>query len=370
MAKHLHDLEAAEVSIVKRGANKRKFLVLKSADGGDSTVKKLMKMLMGADKNAMAKVAKAVEGMGGTEPGAGIDDRAQQALKAVGRILEPFKDQITDDMVDQVLSEIGIQCDDGGGMGGEEDGTADGDVAKAHMEAMKEWAIPEKIKSIHHTEAMKSAMGAYKSAVEKLGYAMYPSPQPDMTNKGADGADKGGDVEKQAIMKSDGTLNLEAVPAEVRPAVELIYKAQVAEKNRADSLAAELKKERDTRREKEFVAKADSFTHFSGDKAKLAKDLMALQDASQAAYDTMISNLELVEKQAKQIDQDIFREIGTGRAGITGGDAYAKIEALADGMVQKSTDGLTRDAAIQKVLGTTEGKKLYAEYKSTREKGV
>src|SRR5271157_2952072 len=120
--KQLHTLEPVEVSLVGKAANKKKFLIFKNRKGKTMTVAEQVKqMIAKADPKAMAALEKVVKEMSGgkkevykwkgEEPNSSVgqlDERAQAALKAVGRILQPHSDQIHSGHLKEVADAVGV----------------------------------------------------------------------------------------------------------------------------------------------------------------------------------------------------------------------------------------------------------------------
>lgn len=327
----------------------------------DPKIMTQVEKVLKAHMEEMAKANPPQPNADGSMPAApAMDPQVVAALKAVVRILTPFKDKINDGLLDSVLSQAGFDMSQDGE--GDEDEGDDGTT----------------IKEEHLQGGMAAANNAYKEHMEKLGYQKYPTAQMAMKEKNVDLTDEEEEdeaedfkVSKEAIMKADGSLNLEAVPEAVRPAVEAIYKGQQEAVKKAAELEATLKKERDERRAKEFIAKAETFKHYVGDKAALAKDLQALSDSNNELYEKIVKQLEATDSQAEIVAKAAFKEIGSQLPGNTGThDAWAKIEKLAEGVVAKSDKVMTQANAIESVLLTREGQALYEEYKNSRKDRV
>lgn len=364
-----------------KGANKRKFLVLK-AQQNEAIRKELSDLVSSTDPKIIARVEKILKeykmkSEDGSE--AALDPKVEAALKAVVRILTPFKDLISDELLDSVLEESGVfkKTSEDPGQEGQnktaeshedddlddemDDDNEDGPLSKK----------PDGVSKEHHEEAKKSASMAYKSHLEKMGYEKYDSPPAKNTNKSKNGEpDKGDEVAKLAITKEDGSLNLEAVPEEVRPAVELIYKSNQELIKKNAELAEGLKAERSDRRLKEFVAKAESLKNYTGDKQKLAKHMMDLSDANPELYKSFEENVMATEKQAEAVSKSLFAENGSAMSNPGGSSAEAKISASVDQIVQKSDGKVTKEQAYEKFMMSQEGQKLYAEFKSERKGGI
>lgn len=363
--KRLTNLEPAEVSAVKRGANKRKFMVFKSTE--KMSRDEMLKSIMGADPKIMAKVEKVLKSMADepSEQGEGtLSPRAQTALKAVVRILLPFKDEISDEALDTVLTEAGFRFNDEHENAGEQ-------MSEAGKKEGGMMGIPAKADGVsaeHHSAAVGEAEKAYKAHIGKLG---YPAAEPKMKSAGQEGEmeasgekdDLQGKAEKSAVGKSAET-DLSKLPKEV----QAIYKSNISLVQKVGEVEKQLKEERTERRRKEFIAKASTYKHYTGDRAELAEHMMELSDVSPKLFEAFEKNLEAVESQKVAISKSTFSEIGSSLA--SQGTTWEKIEQSAMGWVQKSGEKVTKEEAVAKFLGTPEGQKLYNEHQTQRPGGI
>lgn len=91
----LSDLEAVEVSLVPRAANKKKFLLLKSEGGNE--MDEILKALIEAeldDEQNVDKVLKAGK----------VSDKAANAVKGALKLLNAFKDELPKDIMNTLAS--------------------------------------------------------------------------------------------------------------------------------------------------------------------------------------------------------------------------------------------------------------------------
>ena len=145
--KQLHDLEASEISLVAKGAIKRKFLVTKSADDDedDEEVEKMKKtaeevqkafaakvkgMMANGNQSVMEKVdshikkyntdrgavdaapettSESVAQEQGETTDTPLTEEANAAIKAIVRILGGFKDQLDPQLLHEVLEIVGFK---------------------------------------------------------------------------------------------------------------------------------------------------------------------------------------------------------------------------------------------------------------------
>lgn len=374
----LFNLEPAEVSLVTKGANKKKFLIFKSANGGVMpNAKEIIEMMRKSDPAAMAEIEEVVKAMPG-DPAGGVeslmDPKVAMALKAIARILLPFKDQITYDQICEVLQAIGIPMDSAFD-DTNDDPTLD-DIDNEDPDNMEEELDPNITKE-HMEEANKAASDAYCGYMKKMGFEKYPTPPNnagDPVNKKnkvkkndkpiSPESGKEDLVEKAAIIKADGSLDLSAVPEAVRPAVELIYKGQQDAVKKAADLETQLKVERDERVSKEMSAKADSWKHLGLPKEDVIKSLHEAHANGKESFERVCKMFDASNAQVEK--SALFKEIGSNREGTKGDGSWQTIEKAALGFVEKSGQKMSAAEAVTKFLDTPEGSKMYGEYKAER----
>ncbi len=407
--KRLYDLDPAEVSLVPRGANRKKFLVYKSLKGSEMGKKQDLEIrnlinsvspetMKKVDKVLKAMHAKAEKAAGDMEPGKEssvykmpedgesapdhkpLSDRAQAALKAIARIMAPFKDEITDEHVGAVAHEVGI--------GGSKSEPSDESTPKDEMEkdddVMMEkevGAIPEGVKEEHHSEALEMAKKSYADHLHKMGYRKYPDAEMQQKSKdemckakdkkAKDMEDEDEEEEESVgkVAKSAGTLDLSAFPKEQRSQLEMIFKSNQDLVKKNLELEEALNTERDLRITKEFDERARTFKHLGVENAKLSKILKSLASTDVEAYKEVESVLKSADRQLGA--GNLYGEIGTRRSGS--GDpssAEARLDALVEQVVQKSDGAQTKEQAYEAVLKTAEGKRLYGEFKAARKDGI
>jgi hypothetical protein len=343
----------------------RKYPSLKPVNKEKSMDKELLEKIKNADPEVMKKVEKVLkehneiykedDGSGGLSP------RAQAALKAVVRILTPFKEEINDDVLDHTLGAAGF-----GVMEDRDGGPAD---LGSPMEG--EAGVEKEMNPDHMAEAKEIGEKAYKEHLAKLGYQKYPPAEMQMKSKAkpldgddSDEDEEEEDVSKQAVTKADGTLDLSAVPASVRPALEAIYKGNQELVKKNVDLESQLKTERDQRKNKELVEKADSFKHLGLPKEDIVAQLKEADERGKESFERVCKNFEALDSQAK--NSKLFTEIGSSGEGRTGSTNWEMIEKAAEGAVAKSGQALSKEAAVEVFLKTKDGQKMYKQYKDER----
>jgi hypothetical protein len=382
----LYDLETDEVSLVPRGANKKKFLVFKSLKGKKEMANKKVKKDAGG--LAPRKDSAVYKDPGMNEPMAHEDgaaynrplsDRAQAALKATARILAPHKDELKHEHVAHAMKEAGIHH--GAGEEGHD----------KEEEAMKEEAYPEKVTEEHQAEALeeakKSFEKAYKEHLEKLGYRKYPDNQEavksahhmeDEDDDDDDGVEKSGvakgltneedSVSKSKVYKS---VDLSVFPENQRRQLTDVFKSydervrELVRKN--DELHMEVRKRDEEAKEKELIAKAAEFKHLGLEREEIVETLRDASKLGEKAYARVVKQFEALNTQAKS--GGLFNEIGT-KGNTPAGDADAQIEQLVNSIVQKSDGTRTREEIYAEVLMSAEGQKIYRDYKVNRKGGA
>jgi hypothetical protein len=359
---HLLNLEPHEVSLVDKGANLRRFLVLKS-DGGAVNYNELRAKIAKADPDALKRVDKVLKEFrvkkaddDGSTEGTPLADRAQTALKAVVRILAPFREELDPLAIHEVLDAAGFQLTEDGKVTKKADDDKKDDKKKFPFEKAGD------VSKEAHEEACKAAEDAYKSAVAKLGSRQSADAKAELTNKASDKDDKEkDDVEKSAIEKALG-----GAPAELKPVVELIFKANAELVQKNDALLKQVTELRDAERSREVVAKAASFDKIGVKQEDLVAVLKGIGDNKELVEKVhgLLSAANEQVKKAGEFKGGLYGEMGTSQVGftMTGGDAWSKIEAGAMGMVQKSATPITKAAAIDAFLQTPEGRELYNQH--------
>lgn len=150
------------------------------------------------------------------------------------------------------------------------------------------------------------------------------------------------DEDEEDMMKS--------VPEAVR---EMLNKAKVE----ADDARAELRKEREERRDAEFVAKAQSaWGLLPVDASEVGKAMRRLTDVDAPLAETIAKALDAANAQAESAN--IFAEIGTAGRPDTG-DAYGKVQAMAKSLVADGKASTVEQAVVDLISADPN---LYHDY--------
>ena len=279
MPKRLSDLDVVEVSLVPKGANRKKFLLMKEVNGMD--MEELYKIVMETELEDEDKVDEVLK--------AELSDKAANAVKGALRLLNAYKDELPKNIIKTLADLIG-------------------------------YGYPEPAEKAKKDE-------------EEYG---YPKPK---------------------VKKEDGSLDLEAIPEEVRPAIEALWKEHEEAVRKAEELEARLQEERDRQLTKEFVAKAAEFRNLSAKPDDLGPVLKRISELSAEDYGLIESVLKAADEALE--GNRLLEEIGSG---MSGGEIMGEVEGLAQQLVQK--DGLTHEQAVDRVL--TMHPELYRRYLTER----
>jgi hypothetical protein len=101
LANELHDLKVEEVSLVPKGANKKRFLVVKSL-GGDSAMydETLLDRVLSTSLENEAEVEQILKTRG-------VSERAVHAIKGALRLLNAYRDELPPDIINTLASLVG-----------------------------------------------------------------------------------------------------------------------------------------------------------------------------------------------------------------------------------------------------------------------
>lgn len=390
MTTQLRDIRPGEVSLVRRGANRRRFLLAK-AETGD--VDRDLVTILAAPATGEAELLDVVRKSGGDET---VEKAAAAVARITGALREAYGDggipaEVLKAMTDGAVDEDDLDLDN---ENFEDD--EDVDLAKADVHA------GEEIFKADFTEMQRHQM---VKTGEALPSGSYPIPNRDYLQRAIRAVGRGKNnthavirkhiveraralgatdllpiswnVKKEEtvtetahavpVKKEDGTWDLTAVPEEQRPALELVLKSHDdelaelrqktdAEKSeaiaKAESAEKIAKEERDRRETREFIAKAEELDQIAQDPAEFGQVLKAIAHAErdghiEAGTSEKLANVlkaanEAVEKGA------LFAELGRPGA-IGGGDAQTKLEAAA-AELRKADPGLTEAQSIAKAL--------------------
>ena len=176
------------------------------------------------------------------------------------------------------------------------------------------------------------------------------SKMPDFIQEKIDAKKEDEDEEEEESDEVTMKSLLKSVPAPVR---EMLEKAEAS----ANIAREELKKERDSRRDEQFVAKATAWSHLTVDAKDLGPALRRLNDIDATLGETIEKALESANAQAESAS--IFDEIGRGSR-PSEGNAYAKVETLAKAAFVAGEYSTVEQAMTGVILKNPD---LYADYR-------
>lgn len=332
----LTDLEAVEVSLVDEAANRRRFLLLKNEAGrssgpalgtgeGGENVNRVLKALLETEAEGEKKLLKQ---MLTDEDGEPIDvpEEAKEALTGAIRLLLAYQDELPDDLVRRLMALLE-----------EPPPPAEGEPAPDDAAAASE-------------PVAQQAEGSREEEEEAV-----QQRRDDAINK------RRGRRSFMPVKKADGSYDLSGIPADMRPVIEALWKEHETAVAKAKQLEATLKAERDERLTKEFVEKAAALKSLPMNPAEMGPVFKKLAEAAPKEWAAVEGVLKAANEQLAK--SALFHEFGTA-GGAASGSAWGRVVQMADQMVRKAENGLTREQAIAKVL--EQHPDLYTEYLEER----
>jgi hypothetical protein len=289
----LSGMDTEEISLVKRGANKKKrFPIFKTEDDMDinEILKSVLETETDGENDFEEKVLKAMK----------LSEKGQNAAKAAYRLLMGFKDELPAGVVEKLAEAAGVK--------------------KMKPGDDEEYKYPEPTKK----EEVEKWM---KGLPEELKKALAPVD---------------GDEGKEGDTKVD--KNLEAIMKTHKDEIDAL-------KKEGDKVLKALEEERDTREKEKWVAKAkEELSHYPGKNAQeLGEQLHNLSKAdpelAKQQFEAMKTTSESLQK------SELLREIGGRVEPSDTGSTWAKVEKMAEDYVKKSEDlEMTKEKAVRKVL--------------------
>lgn len=177
--------------------------------------------------------------------------------------------------------------------------------------------------------------------------------------------------EEMAIMKADGTLDAEKIPAHIRAQVVALWTAKRDEAAKLAAIKKELEEKRDAEITRQYLEKAGELKFLPIAKEDLGATLKEIAVGAPKAYD----KIEAVLKSANEVlsKSPAFEEHGSAAKGATAGAdvTYAQIEQAALAQPIAKSEGMSKDQAVTHFLTkTSEGRRMYSDYCKSKEKGV
>lgn len=381
--KILTDVDGDEVSLVRRAANKRRFLLLKG-DTVDAEINDMLDVPYGREGALLDEIRKD-----------GVDETVEKAAVYAIRLLKGIEGELSPETIEKLGNELyphqnpGLNVSggvrgvgeltgaaaspqdddayegdaagpdkDGSGRDGELEGEADG-VELADQEDDDEDDVKKADKSRAKSWITRRA--------KALGATSTPPEDADSVAKADDDVtdEERGTVEIPVpIRKEDGTWDLSGVPEESRAFFsEMIEKADKTSSDLAEA-REQLQKSEDALLTRRMVEKAARLSHVAA-----ADDLApVLKEASLKLDEETFGKLEDVFKAAEEriSKGHLFEEYGraSGQSGDTSkDDVYSQLVEKANEIVEKGTD-LSFEAAFDKAM--QQNPALYDRYVSEK----
>lgn len=327
MTTELTEIETEEVSLVTRGANRKRFAFHKqekpmSLKFTAEEKTQLLKAFAACNPAALAKKfteAKLAKGL--ADMGEAARAKAIQAIKLLASIGSELPEGLMEDFIEALgvesTSDLLAAMEGGSGAAAEDPGT----VAAEDVPTTEEPMATEKQTEVKKTVEIPEAVRAQITKAEK---------------SAADAQAKLVELQKKADADR----------------VELEKKLGV---------------ERDARLTREFIAKAEkSMSHLPTTAAELAPILKELSEKAPDAYAKLEKVLEGASEKAKTTAQ-LLKELGRGGQGDGNADtAMAKLTKIA-AELKKADPKLTDAAAMTRALSANPA--LYEQYETERKAG-
>lgn len=375
----LRDINPSEVALVVRGANKRRFSVLKADDEleldpavADAIQKEadgeaeLLKQLADSDVDAARSTVAAFRLLK-----AHADELPEAVRKAMDAMCDPgdLPDEDEEQQVAKAAAEYDQICK-----------AKYSDKQRAAM-AKNGQALPDGSYPIADKEDLENAVHAIgrgrnnshadiRAHIVKRAKALGATSQlPDDWNVSKEDKDmpNGATAQLVPVKKEDGTWDLSGVPDESRPAFDAFLKEQDAELERirkerddersdlekkADEALQIAKAEQDKRETAEFIAKAEEL----GQDVEFGPVLKAISAAVESdTFEKLEAVLKAAHEQAKAAG--LYKEIGRSGGAGTAGSAEAELTAKAD-EIRKADTSLSAEQALEKAY--TDNPELFA----------
>ncbi|RYF52404.1 MAG: hypothetical protein EOO38_00265 [Cytophagaceae bacterium] len=377
--RRLKDLTIHEISLVKRAANKRKFLVTKTA--GEPMPAPDLEKIRDSLLSVPEPVLKAVEAVAkGTfakdDSTMTLTDDQQARLKAAGRMLQPVIQDVPMDAITQMLAAIGATGTDA---------LMDSDIAESvDADTATDAAAVDTAADVQAADTLASdAVDAADAATQAAAMASPDMPATADATAVTDD-DKRAQTMKAALEKSKAVYTQmmkdagfeedeDEQPvdkgADIMKSGEIMKSADALAKKHRDELADMKKKHLEAVSKscdlqlkldkQEMIAKAAQLPHL-GAADKLVTFLL---NNKQKDPDGFAENFNVMKAWNDTMSKsDIFSEVGSQAVDTSNGDAESRINQMVMNLVQKSGGMSPQQAYTQVVTRTPEGQAAYKEY--------
>jgi len=298
----LRDLEIEEISLVKQGANRKRFKILKEGTPvtedevfmEELPYAEVLKADLGTEDNLRETLKKKT-------PDLSTD--ATEVSVALMKLATAYAEELPSDIFDTLAEASGFKVTKAA--------TKKAKPAPDDEEDEDEQDDEEPEEEVPQKKAKKMAKKATKMAK----------------------ADEDSAVQK-ALEKITKEADIDLLPEDVQGPVRYLFKAN-------ETLETKIEKMEEEKRVKEFVAKADEFTHLP----KTEKFAMLLKEMDEKLSPETFKAVEGIFKAADAglKESNLFVEVGSTAA--IEGTPEGKLAALAKARVEKS-EGMTIEAAM------------------------
>lgn len=374
--KLLNDVDGDEISLVKRAANRRRFLLLKGDDQLDTELADILEVPWEREGALLDEIRKS-----------GIDDETvEKAVIAAVRLMKGVEGEFSPELIEKIGTELyglknpklnssgassqedlegdagsdGDQYGNAGG-GGETSGSGrDGELIGTGKKA------PKVADADGDTSEPDDDADDSKSKKKKLfgGKRAKPFAKSDDTSDNdevMEHDDERGTVEVQVpVRKEDGTWDLSGVPSESRPFFEeMIQKADKTESELKET-RERLEKSQGDLLHREMIQKAAGYSHVAptDDLAPILKE--ASEKLDPETFEKMTALLDAAEERINK--GGLFQEMGRtqGTEGEQKSDAWTEAVKKAEEYVEKSDSPISQEYALAKVWEANPD--LYSKY--------
>lgn len=166
--------------------------------------------------------------------------------------------------------------------------------------------------------------------------------------------EKDKEVNMEEITKAD-------LPDEIKEQVDELFKQNEEIRKENEQIRKQLIKEKEEKRLKQFISKAEQFENLAVEPTDFGKILKKVADVDSDGFDKLMEVLKSADENLKQ--NKLFKEEGSSYSD-TGADAWSKIEKSAQSLLEADTS-LSRERAINKVLENNP--ELYNQYLKEKE---
>lgn len=408
--------DPTEVSFVRKPGNWRKMLTHRSEESmtqapsaSQQVIDRLKTLDPGIERHIQLNVGKRKieRDAEGTQLDP-LDAQTLAALKASARVLAGFSDTLRMSDIMAMAQQIGVTKDDAGQeqeedeasgegegngevapppkppegeaatapAGAKEGSTADvtqnqGGAAKAAGAPARTMVTnmqtkPQGVSDADHKAAQDAAQAAYSKALEAKGHKIERSAEPPaaVVSEAAPPADKKGEGEGDG--EDDSAVATDAFTPEQMSAVEaMIAKHTKHLTQRSADQEAELKAEREARLKRDCDARAEKYKALGVPTDKVSA-LLRSASGNPEVLEAMESAFATACERTKASDSrngNLFGERGTRQGNVAAGSAEAKLEGLANSLIQRSAEAgqnKTFPDAYREALYSPQGREIWA----------